>query len=299
MLTLLLALVLRLVRLLRLRSRRHAAAHAYRRSAASSPPSFHPRRKPDWVRREIFHLAALLPKPTCRLIDDIFKRRFAKSRNMTVGRTFVNTLLRAHRYAIDFERRRIKNARPKHVPKNIVWGMDLTGKTDTRGGLHSILGLIDHGTRAELGLVALANKASFTLLGHLFLAIGRYGKPKAVRTDNEAVFTSGLFRSALFLLGIRHQRIDLHCPWQNGRVERFFGTQTQPRSTGRRFAGGAQSRARRVPLLLQPRASASEPGGGNACRSVEGRQSVCQPDKGAEYWFEAWDGLLCGYYLRR
>jgi len=25
-------------------------------------------------------------------------------------------------------------------------------------------------------------------------------------------------------LGIRHHRTEPHCPWQNGRVERFFGT---------------------------------------------------------------------------
>ena len=38
------------------------------------------------------------------------------------------------------------------------------------------------------------------------------------------MFTSRLFRWTLALLGIRHQRIEPHCPWQNGRVERFFGT---------------------------------------------------------------------------
>ncbi|MDR2581280.1 MAG: integrase core domain-containing protein, partial [Fibromonadaceae bacterium] len=54
--------------------------------------------------------------------------------------------------------------------------------------------------------------------------IEKFGKPKVIRTDNESVFTSRLFRFALWLLGIRHQRIMLHCPWQNGRVERFFGT---------------------------------------------------------------------------
>jgi hypothetical protein len=26
------------------------------------------------------------------------------------------------------------------------------------------------------------------------------------------------------LLGIRLQTTDLHCPWQNGRIERFFST---------------------------------------------------------------------------
>jgi transposase InsO family protein len=33
-----------------------------------------------------------------------------------------------------------------------------------------------------------------------------------------------VFRFGLWLLGIRHQRTELGCPWQNGRVERFIGT---------------------------------------------------------------------------
>jgi putative transposase len=168
------------------------------------------------VRREIVHLAALLSRPTCRAVAEIFSRRFAQSRKMKVGRTFVNSVLRAKRYEIQVERRRMKNARPKALPRNLIWGVDLTGKTDTGGKLHFVLGLLDHGTRANMSLVGLANKSSFTLLGHLFLAIGRFGKPRALRTDNEAVFTSSLFRFALFALGIHHQRTDPGCPWQNG-----------------------------------------------------------------------------------
>jgi transposase InsO family protein len=58
----------------------------------------------------------------------------------------------------------------------------------------------------------------------LITAIESYGKPKAIRTDNESVFTSRLFRLGLWILGIRHQRTQIHSPWQNGRIERFFGT---------------------------------------------------------------------------
>ena len=56
------------------------------------------------------------------------------------------------------------------------------------------------------------------------VCIDKYGKPEAIRTDNEAVFTSKLFRFGLWFLGIKHQRTDVGCPWQNGKVERFFGT---------------------------------------------------------------------------
>ncbi len=202
---------------------RRRIRHGYRKQTPPVPGRRNTA-KPPWVRYEVLYLKALMPHASCRTIANTFGRLFALERKMTVGRTFVHEVLRKYEHEIVLLRRRIKNARPRWVPKNFVWAMDLTGKTDTFGCLHSILGLIDHGTRAELGLVALVNKASFTLLGHLFLAIGRSGMPRAIRTDIEAVFTSRLFRSALFLLGIRHQRIDLHCPWQNGRVERFFGT---------------------------------------------------------------------------
>ncbi len=55
-------------------------------------------------------------------------------------------------------------------------------------------------------------------------AVKRYGRPQFLRTDNEAVLVSRLFRLGLWLLGIRQQRIQPGCPWQNGRVERFIGT---------------------------------------------------------------------------
>ncbi|MBX3324919.1 MAG: transposase [Nitrospira sp.] len=38
------------------------------------------------------------------------------------------------------------------------------------------------------------------------------------------ILGSSWFRFGLWLLGIRHQRIQPGCPLQNGRVERFIGT---------------------------------------------------------------------------
>jgi len=60
--------------------------------------------------------------------------------------------------------------------------------------------------------------------GHLCLAIGCYGKPSAVRTDNEIIFNSFVFRTLLKLSGIKHQQTKICAPWQNGRIERLFGT---------------------------------------------------------------------------
>jgi putative transposase len=164
----------------------------------------------------------------CRRIADTFDRRFARPkeirRRATVGKSFVAETIRKHQYEIAILRRTIKHRVPSPVPSNLVWAMDLTGKVDAMGQVHSILGLLDHGSRALLKLTVLPNKCSWTLLGHLFLAIGKYGKPMALRTDNESVFVSRLFRTVLCLAGIRHQRADPGCPWQNGRIERLFLT---------------------------------------------------------------------------
>jgi putative transposase len=103
----------------------------------------------------------------------------------------------------------------------------MSGKTDVSGSLHMMLAILDHGGRKVLMLAALPNKTSWIVLGHLCLAIGRHGKPIAIRTDNKSVLTSRVFRRALSLAGVRHQRIDAGCPWQNGRVERVFGTLKQ------------------------------------------------------------------------
>jgi hypothetical protein len=45
-----------------------------------------------------------------------------------------------------------------------------------------------------------------------------------VRTDNEAMFTSRLWRRVLGWLRVRRQRSAPGRPWQNGRIERLFGT---------------------------------------------------------------------------
>jgi putative transposase len=45
-----------------------------------------------------------------------------------------------------------------------------------------------------------------------------------IRTDNETCFNSALMKIILRILSIKHHTIKKHCSWQNGRIERFFGT---------------------------------------------------------------------------
>lgn len=102
--------------------------------------------------------------------------------------------------------------------------MDLTFFTDNAKQTHASLGIIDHGSRVLLCLRRLTVRNSSTLLGYLCLTIGRYGKPRKLCTDNEAVFNFWVFRTFLKRVGIQKQTTNVHSPWQNGRMERLFGT---------------------------------------------------------------------------
>jgi transposase InsO family protein len=143
---------------------------------------------------------------------------------MFVGKTFVADLIRGRKLEIASLRRQWKRRKPKELPRNAIWGMDLTGVTDGEKETSTVLGILDHGSRLAVSLRVVETKASTVLVRALLDSVDRFGKPKAVRTDNEAVFNSLVFRLSLFLMGIRHQKTQVHSPWQNGRVERFFGT---------------------------------------------------------------------------
>lgn len=298
MLPLFLFLFCRLIRLVR--GAASDTRPAYRRTAFPEARCFRVHRKPEWVRREIVRLKALMREAgTCRAVADVFCRRFAGRRKMTVGRTFVSEVIRAHRYEIDVLRRQIKNRKPRTVPKNLVWALDLTGKTILDGSTRAILGILDHASRAALWLEALESKSSWMLVHRLGHAIRRYGKPHAVRTDNEAVFVSRTFRASLFLLGIRHQRTDPGCPWQNGRVERLFGTLKQKldrlavESLDALNAALGEFRFFYNHVRAHQNLAGATPA--EAWAGVDPFKAKIRD----EYWFEAWDGLLRGYYLRR
>ncbi|WP_435627013.1 hypothetical protein [Candidatus Ferrigenium straubiae] len=67
------------------------------------------------------------------------------------------------------------------MARNLIWAIDLTGKTDAHGKLHSLLGIIDHGSRALLHLQALHDKTSRTLIASIGQAICACGKRDVTR----------------------------------------------------------------------------------------------------------------------
>jgi putative transposase len=266
------------------------------RKSAANTPLLYPRcqRKPAWVVSEILRMKAHCPELGLRKLEDAFNRRFAVQRGMTICKSTIANILRRHHAELLRLRRDIKHRVPRPMPRNRIWGLDLTGNTDVSGHPRMILGLLDHGSRACLQLSALADKSSLGILRELIDAFRRFGIPKVVRTDNEACFTSLTLRLALAALGVRLQHIQLHCPWQNGRVERFFGT-----------------------FKRAIRQLAVADGDDLACRLIEFRAwyNHARPHQHlggmtpAEVWdgrsrsrkspafFSAWDGVLRGWYF--
>ena len=256
-------------------------------------------RKPDWVIDEIVRLKALMSDAGCRRIADTFNRIHAARQRTTVSKTWVAVLVRKRRHEIEERRREWKRRIPAAIPVNHVWGLDLTGKADTAGVVHPILGIVDHGCRLSVDLRALADKSTITLLRALLDAIERYSKPAAIRTDHESCFTGKLFRFVLWFLGIRHQVTELHCPWQNGRVERFFGTLKE--KLDHWAVDGLDDLAldlgdfRAWYNHVRPHQHLC---GRTPAEAWQGIDPYATPPKTVRY-FTAWDGMLTGFWMRR
>ena len=178
--------------------------------------------KPKWVIREILKLRAITDFG-CRKIADIFNRTYSERTNITVGKTWVYETIKNNRLQIVRMRKKIKNMTPRKFPTNLIWGLDATGKTDDAGVLQNILGVVDAGSRKCL-LLRPVDLDALSVIEILCKVIRKFGYPRTIKTDNGPPFQSFMFRGFLWLNGIRHVLSDPCCPWQNGRVERFFGT---------------------------------------------------------------------------
>lgn len=158
----------------------------------------------------------------CRSIALAFNRRYGSQ--VTVGKTWVWEVVREHAAEIRELRREIKRAQPTRIAVARQWALDLTYFVGAGGVTFTVLGILDAGSRRLMRLKVLPRKCAFTILGHLLLAFAEHGPPRIIRTDNEAMFTSALWRITLQALAISHRRAPPAQPWRNGRIERFFGT---------------------------------------------------------------------------
>ena len=281
-------------------------SRSFARRATTEPVQQNPvhaaRRKPEWVIQEVLRLKVLMWSKGCRKIADNFNDQRSASTGFTVGKTFVSNCLKANQYALACLRKEMRNRLPRPVPINAIWAMDLTFYTDASGKQQMALGIIDHGSRLVTCLQTLVNKRSWTLLGYLCLAIARHGKPTRIRTDNEIIFTSWVFTTFLKVVGIRHQRIQTCAPWQNGRIERLFGT-LKPllRQLVIPTKAALQSALEEFTLFYNHARPHQNLDGLTPAQKWNGlsKADIQQTPPKSAVWVTALDGLLVGYCTRR
>ena len=255
-------------------------------------------RKPEWAVRLVIGLGVHVL--SCRQIADNFNRRFGP--RITIGKSWVAQALRAHAPEIAQRRRAMRRKPPVPFAVNHTWALDLSFCTSPAAALYTVVGIIDHGSRRLLRLKQLPRKCTLTLLGHLFLTMARFGVPAVVRTDNEAMFTSVLWKAALKAMGIGQRRGAPYCPWHNGRIERLFGTlkpllkQIRP-ATGQSLKTALQQfqwfyNEARVHQNLRG-LTPMEAWQGKTLAEVQQAQATQ-----AGQWVTALDGLMVAYHVR-
>ncbi|MEJ2407336.1 MAG: hypothetical protein P8171_24285 [Candidatus Thiodiazotropha sp.] len=111
--------------------------------------------KPPWVHEELLRMKARMPAASSRFLAATFNRRFRVARQMTVGKTYVAEMLKQHAYEIQILSAELIRRPPLLVPLHLIWGLDLTGKTGRQGNTHSLLGIVEHASRANLTVRAL------------------------------------------------------------------------------------------------------------------------------------------------
>ena len=184
-------------------------------------PFSHPNKKPSWVKEKVMYLKVHLPNDGCRKIAVHFNSQYTH-KNISVSKSYVYNVIKEHGYNIIQMRKEMRNKLPYKKEKNQLWHMDLTTINKRQ-----IFGVFDSGTRALVALKHLQTKSTINILITLLETIKLYGKPQSIRSDNEIIFTSRLMKFTLWVLGIKRQTTQIASPWQNGKIERLFGTMKQ------------------------------------------------------------------------
>lgn len=298
MIALIVALLCLLFAWYRLRSysRRPRRRPRFRAAPASAAASPFPARKPDWVRRAVLDLHERTGQSHRKLADSFNRLHLART-GISVGRTWVRDLLQQQAYRALHAQQRCKHCAPQAMPNKFEWGLDTTALRDTSSQAHIVLGLVDHGSRLNLMLRTLPRFNTWTLLGSVFLAIGRHGKPAAIRLDNHPVHHAKRFKTVMRWLGIRLRFSQPASPWQNGRIERFFGT-LKSHLQGLRFldAEHAAHGLEEFRLYYNHIRGHQHLGGRTPAEVWHGIDPYRRAPRRC-VWFEGWGGRLRGWQL--
>ncbi|MFK2889513.1 transposase family protein [Dyella flagellata] len=269
----------------------------YRRKRMQKPYRHCPR-KPAWVVDEVIRIHQETGFGS-RKVTATFNGLHKAKVGVSVGKSFVAEQIRAHRYQALQLSKQYRHRRPLPSPRNHTWGVDMTGAEDIHGTSHTIVGMIDAGSRMALAMHTIRQRSALALLEAIIAAAKVHGLPCIIKTDNEACFTSRIFRFGLMCLGIRHQRSRPGSPWQNGRIERLFGTLKEKLDRLTVYHGLGLNQAldefRFWYNCIRPHQHLD---GWTPWEAWHGINPSTHAPKSVMR-FIAWDGLLRGYHVRR
>ena len=194
----------------------------------STVPKHSPNRTPSWIEKIALKIYDASNKKGYR----VKKGYKSISQQLTLlGKYFKRTPRTIKKILIRHERISGIVKEPKKYGKIIVekanelWAIDITCF-----GPFYIFGLTDLYSRKCLGLKLALNQTAEAAIDLVKKAIASYGKPVSLLSDNGSQFisrdlvTDTEFGHFLKSRGIEHKRTDLGSPWQNGIMERFFGS---------------------------------------------------------------------------
>ena len=144
-----------------------------------------------------------------------------------VGHTTINkVLVRNNLTNLKSNRKkRIKYIRWQRKHPNSLWQMDTS---DQKIEGKYCFAVIDDCSRYCLGLFALNETSTNSIISALDSVFKIHGKPREILTDNGACFglksKHSRFDRALNRRGIKHIRTAIHSPTTSGKIERFFQT---------------------------------------------------------------------------
>lgn len=117
-------------------------------------------------------------------------------------------------------------ANPIEIPieANHEWAIDFMSDALIDGRKFRTLNIIDQYNRKCMGIKAGMNFPARVVTAELEKVMEKYGRPKAIRTDNGPEFTSRVFQKWMIDNHIDHVRIQNGKPQQNAVIERFNKT---------------------------------------------------------------------------
>jgi putative transposase len=151
-----------------------------------------------------------------------------KSKGFSVSQRKIQEIYNEQGFKLNRRKRpnQIKFVKYERENPNELWHTDWT--TDPVTG-QQLIAFIDDCTRVLIHAEIFAHATTENTILAFKNAIARYGKPKAILTDNGTQFTparaeKGPFTRWCEKQGIKHILGRVHHPQTNGKIERWFGT---------------------------------------------------------------------------